>query len=227
MRHWVPLLLLLSTLPALAEDLCFGFLNSHPDRAQIPQTQAEEIQKGHLEHMGNMAKAGRLLAAGPLMDAGTMRGIVVYRCSALEEAAAWTAKDPAVVNKRLTLDLHLWRGPNNFGEPLASQLKIDPTAKYEMTKLPLILFRKTSSWTSAGPSDILAEQRAEVRKLQDKLRTSGPFLNSKELAEIWVMKDMPLEQATSLAQSMPLVRSGYATAQTLTWFVADESIPKP
>ena len=116
MRYWVPLLLL-STLPALAEDLCFGFLNSHPDRKQIPQTEAGEIQKGHPEHMGNMGRAGHLLAAGPLMDAGTMRGIVVYRCSSLEEAAAWTDKDPPVITKRLTLDLHLWRGPNNFGEP--------------------------------------------------------------------------------------------------------------
>ena len=114
-----------------------------------------------------------------------------------------------------------------FWRTLAGQLKADPNAKYEMTKLPLILFRKTSSWTSAGHADILAEQRAEVRKLQDKLRTSGPFLNSKELAEIWVLRDMPLEHATNLAQSMPLVRSGYATAQTLIWFVADGSIPKP
>ena len=226
MRLWIPLLLL-PVLPASAEDLCFGFLNSHPDQKQIPPAESAEIQKGHLEHMGNMVKAGRLLSAGPLMDAGTMRGIVVYRCSTLEEAIAWTAMDPAVINKRLTLDLHLWRGPNNFGEPLASQLKADPNAKYEMTKLPLILFRKTSSWTAAGPTDVLAAQRAEVLKLQKELRTSGPFLNSKELAELWVLRDMPLDQAIKLAQSMPLVSSGYATAQTVTWFVADGSIPKP
>ena len=107
--------MLLSACSALAEDLCFGILKSHPDRKQIPQAEAEEIQRGHLEHMGNMVKAGRLLTAGPLMGAGTMRGIVVYRCATLEEAAAWTAKDPAVLNKRLILELHLWRGPDNFG----------------------------------------------------------------------------------------------------------------
>ena len=223
MRYIAPLLLI-ATLPALAEDLCFGFLNSHPYRKQIPQAEAEEIQKGHLAHMGNMAKAGRLLSAGPLMEAGTLRGIVVYRCASLEEAAAWTAQDPAVINKRLTLDLHLWRGPDNFGQPLAAQLKADPNAKYEMTKLPLILFRKTSS---AGTADVLTKQRVEVSKLQNKLRTSGPFLNSKDLAEIWGLRDMPLEEATKLAQNMPLVKGGYATVQTLTWFVADESIPKP
>ncbi len=33
MRYIAPLLLI-ATLPALAEDLCFGFLNSHPDRKQ-------------------------------------------------------------------------------------------------------------------------------------------------------------------------------------------------
>ena len=226
MRPLIPLLLL-AAIPAFAEDLCFGFLKSHPDRKQIPQAEADEIQKGHLEHMGNMVKAGRLLSAGPLMDAGTMRGIVIYRCSTLEEAAAWTDKDPAVINKRLVLDLHLWRGPNNFGEPLASQLKADPNAKYEMTKLPLILFRKTSSWKSTGPADIVTQQRAEVLKLQGKVRASGLIINSQDLAEIWVLRDMPLEEATKLAANTPLVKSGYATPQTLIWFVADGSITKP
>ena len=226
MRQLV-LLILLCALPTFSEDFCFGFLNAHPDRPQIPQAEAEEIQKGHLQHMGNMVKAGHLLVAGPLMDGGTMRGIVVYRCQTLEEASLWTAKDPAVVNKRLTLDLHLWRGPDNFGEPLVSQLQANPDAKYQMIKVPLILFRKTSRWTSTGLADILAEQRGQAVKAESNFRAHGPVLNSKDLAEIWILRDMPMEEATKLAQDMPLVRSGYATTQPLTWFVAEESFPKP
>ena len=215
----------MTTAQAQAEDFCFGFLNAVPNRKEIPTAEAEEIQKGHIEHMGNMAKAGRLLAAGPFMTPGTMRGVVVYRCASLEETVKWTAKDPAVINNRLTLDLHIWRGPDDFGEPLAGRFKADPDTKIEMTKLSLVLFRKTSNWSSKAPAD---EQRGAAQKLlaDGVLRTAGPFVDSKQFAALWVFGDMALEEAAKFAENTPLVKGGYATVQALTWFIADDAIPK-
>ena len=154
-------LLVLSFASIFAEDFCFGFLNSFPDRKQIPAADSEKIQEGHLAHMTAMARAGNLLAAGPFLTPGGPRGVIVYRCSSLEQATEWTAKDPAIINKRLSLDLNLWRGPNNFGEPLATNLKADPNAKYEMVRLPFILFRKTSSWAQAAQ---LGAKRSSSRR---------------------------------------------------------------
>lgn len=223
------LLIVLSCSSAFAEDFCFGFLNSHPDRKAIPTAEAEKIQEGHLAHMSTLAMAGHLLAAGPFLTPGGPRGIVVYRCISLEQATEWTAKDPAIIHKRLSLDLHLWRGPNNFGEPLSTSLKADPNAKYEMVRLPLILFRKTSSWVNSGPVEILGEERSATQALkkQGLLRITGPFLDSKEFAALWVLRDMPLEEAVKLAKASPLVHGGYATVECYIWMVANESIPNP
>ena len=229
MKRYMFILILLFATSAFAEDFCFGFLNSFPDRKQIPVAEAEKIQEGHLAHMTTMAKAGHLLAAGPFLTPGGPRGIVVYRCSSLEQAKEWTAKDPAIIHKRLSLDLHLWRGPNNFGEPLASSLKADPNAKYEMVRLPFLLFRKTSSWVNSGPVEILGEERTATQTLrkQGLLRITGPFLDSTEFAALWVLRDMPLEEAAKLAKASPMVHGGYATVEAFMWMVADESIPKP
>ena len=221
------LFIFLISLSASAEDFCFGFLNSFPNRKEMPDAEREKIQEGHLAHMGNMAKAGHLLAAGPFLTAEGPRGVVVYRCNSVAQAQQWTANDPAVINKRLTLDVHLWRGPNTFGEPLASSLKADPSAKYEMVQLPLLLFSKTRSWESSGPVDVLAEQSLAIKtlQLQGKVRAAGPFLDSAEYAALLILKDMPLAEATALAKGMPLVRSGYATVKSYIWLVANESVP--
>lgn len=221
------LFIFLFSLSASAEDFCFGFLNSYPNRKEMAEAEKEKIQEGHLAHLGNMSKAGHLLAAGPLLTEEGPRGVVIYRCNSIEQAQQWTANDPAVINKRLTLDVHLWRGPSLFGEPLASSLKTDPNTKYEMVQLPLLLFRKSRSWESSGPVDVLAEQSLAIKalQLQGKVRAAGPFLDSAEFAALLILKDMTLVEATSLAKGMPLVRSGYATVQGYIWLVANESIP--
>ncbi len=85
MPKWL-LLALLAIATAHAEDYCFGFLNSHPERKEMPAEQTEEIQNGHLAHMNRMGMAGRLLAAGPILTPGGPRGVVIYRCQSLDEA---------------------------------------------------------------------------------------------------------------------------------------------
>ena len=92
MSKWL-LISLLAILTVQAEDYCFGFLNAHPDRKKIPDTEAEEIQKGHMAHMNRMALAGHLLAAGPIATAGNTRGILVYRCKSIDEAQERTSHD--------------------------------------------------------------------------------------------------------------------------------------
>ncbi len=186
--------------------------------------------------MEKMNQAGRLLAAGPIATPGGPRGIVLYRCKSIEEAEGWTALDPAVQNKRLTTEFYRWSGPDGFGEPLMTMLKADPKAKYQMVRLPLIVFRKTEKWTSSGPVDILKEHGLVVRTLlqEGKLRAAGPFVDEQErtglvpgAVGIYVFSAMPLEQAKAIVEKDPMVREGYARIDAMEWFVADEVIPKP
>ncbi len=55
------------------EDYCFGYLVAHPERKELPQTEANQLQKRHIAHMNKMALAGHLLAAGPIATPGGPR----------------------------------------------------------------------------------------------------------------------------------------------------------
>ncbi len=218
-----------------AEDYCFGFLNSHPERKPIPEEQANEIQRGHIAHLTRMGAAGHLLAAGPMATEGGPRGIVIYRCKSVEEAQQWTALDPAVQNKRLTLEAYMWRGPEGLGEAIASELKQDPNTKFEMVQLPLIVLQKTDKPLDGAPREMMVSHMKHMQELEasGKIRMAGPFVDAKgeigtvpNLIGIFVFSAMPLEEAKRIAEGDPMVQNGYAKIKPHMWFVADQAIPK-
>ena len=207
---------------------CFGFLNSHPERKEIPASEAMEIQKGHLEHMGKMAAEGKLLVAGPFLTQGGPRGVVIYNCSSIEEAMSYTQPDPAVVNKRLSMEFYKMHAPEGMGEPLASKMKADPKYKYEMTRLPLFILHKTEKLKSESPSQETGQahyQRSLKLVEEGKLRFFGRFEDTPEKLGIYVFSKMTLEEAQALMEEDPLVKSGFVRLQGLVWMVADEAVP--
>lgn len=232
MRRLLPLLTLASSIYAAETNkYCWGFLNSHPERTELPQTQAQEIQKGHMEHLGKMAKEGHLISAGPLATPGGARGLLVFKCDSSKQAADWAAPDPAVQNKRLAVEMYDWRAIGVWGEPLASKLKADPNYKYQMVQLPFAVLMVTDKAAAAGriPPEIGKEHldySLELSK-QGKLRSFGPFLNGKGKMGVLIYGAMKLEEAKQLAESDPMVKAGWAKPEVYMWHVADESVPKP
>ena len=105
--------------PALAAQLgaddygmkayVMAFLKKGPNRSQ-DSTTAANLQKAHLENIGRMAEAGKLVAAGPFMDNGDVRGIYIFNVATIEEARALTESDPAIKAGRLAMELHPWYG---------------------------------------------------------------------------------------------------------------------
>lgn len=82
-----------------------------PGQVEISDTvRLMEIQRGHLDHIHAMAEDGKLALAGPFYTAQPYSGIFIFNTDSLEEAEAWVARDPAVINGRLEADLHLWYG---------------------------------------------------------------------------------------------------------------------
>jgi uncharacterized protein YciI len=228
--RWALLFSLLMPVCSLhAANYCFGFLNAHPERAEISKERADEIQAAHLAHMSALAKQGHLIAAGPMATPGGPRGIVVYQCQSIAQAVAWTEKDPAVVNKRLSIDMHLWNAPDGLGEPLASALKANPEAKYTMVQLPMMILRKTEKAKAGIPQSALKEHLAFFDQLRKdaKVRIAGPFVDSPAFIGVAVLTAMKIDEAKALFASEPLVRDGYAALEPHIWYVADEAIPKP
>ena len=87
----------------------FCYLKKGPNRKQDSAT-AARLQQGHMENIGKLAEAGKLILAGPFLDTGEIRGIFIFNCKTLEEARALTQTDPAVQAGRLTMELHEWYG---------------------------------------------------------------------------------------------------------------------
>ncbi len=86
-----------------------AFLKSGPNRNQDAAT-AQALQKAHLENIGRLAEAGKLVVAGPFMDKGEVRGIYIFNVTSIEEAQKLTETDPAIKAGRLVMELHPWYG---------------------------------------------------------------------------------------------------------------------
>jgi uncharacterized protein YciI len=218
-------------LPGLAFAVCclaqtsqpyiFGFLRAHPERKEIPQEQAVEIQKGHLAHLGKMANDGVLVAAGPL-GGPDLRGVVIFRGITLAEARRIASEDPAVVNKRLYVDAAPWPGPAGIGEVVGAKLKENPEAKIEMTKRALVVYWKTGAWPAslADPAhkETLDAHRAWIGKLQSggNVLTVAPLAGSKDFVGVAVYKMENPEEALKICAEDPFVKAGWVRPQGYT-----------
>jgi uncharacterized protein YciI len=67
-----------------------------------------QLQKGHMDNIGRLAKEGKLLVAGPFGDNGDWRGIFILDTETIEEAKALLQTDPAIAAGRLDYDIHPW-----------------------------------------------------------------------------------------------------------------------
>lgn len=85
----------------------FCILKAGPDRTQSDSL-AKEIQKGHLAHINQMDKEGKLSLAGPFENGGEWRGILVFNTPDLEEAKRWASGDPAIQAGRLVYECTNW-----------------------------------------------------------------------------------------------------------------------
>lgn len=83
------------------------FLKRGPNRDQDSAT-AATLQKGHLENIGRLADAGKILVAGPFGDDGDVRGIFIMDCRNREEADSLCATDPAIKAGRLAVEIRPW-----------------------------------------------------------------------------------------------------------------------
>ena len=68
----------------------------------------EQIQKGHMAHLNQMAESGDLNVAGPFLDNGNWRGILIFNSTDTVKIKQLVESDPAVKSGRLSYELHPW-----------------------------------------------------------------------------------------------------------------------
>jgi uncharacterized protein len=101
-----------------------GLLRRVPDRPVIPQEEAERIQTAHVAHLNRLMQAGEIVIFGEIEEEGDLRGVVLFRQGSIERVRPLAEADPAVLHRRLTVDLYTWNAPD--GLPLGTAAPPDP-----------------------------------------------------------------------------------------------------
>lgn len=143
------------------QDFVWVFLNSNPNRPEIPKAEAESLQAGHMANIGRLAKEGKLLAAGPFYGGG---GIFVFRRTSIDSARLWVSTDPAIKAGRFILDFYPYR-------PLVRSIcTVGET--YSMTTYHSVRF-STVAGKSADGEKVVSAAIAATRS--DTLVAAGSF----------------------------------------------------
>jgi uncharacterized protein YciI len=85
------------------------FLYAGPNRNQ-DSTKAMELQMAHLNNIGRLADAGKLVLAGPFLAEDSLKGIYIFDVATVAEAKKLTETNPAMQAGKLVMDLKTWYG---------------------------------------------------------------------------------------------------------------------
>lgn len=93
------------------------FLLSGPNRSGIDQSELDNLQQKHLDHLSRLHQDGYALVAGPFGEQTneTFRGLVFFRGDLSREKVLELAqKDPAVKAGRLRVEAVRWYCEKNY-----------------------------------------------------------------------------------------------------------------
>lgn len=99
-------LLLVSLSVAYAQDkYTYVFLNTNPNKEELPKEKVDSLQRGHLQHIQKLAGEDKLLVAGPFDGGG---GIFIMNTASVKEAKEWISTDPAIAANRYRIETLPW-----------------------------------------------------------------------------------------------------------------------
>jgi uncharacterized protein YciI len=208
------------------ERYFLAFLRPDPNRTHIEKAERDRIQAAHMANIQKMAADGVLIAAGPMEDkAPTISGIFVLQAPSLAEAKRIVFRDPTVVEKRNSADVHTWMGPKGIGVAYFQWRKAHPGAEDVMAVHALCLLVRGPAWKDDPQSD--GEHAVFIDSLRrvGLLSAAGNTEGDPELFALCVFKSDSVEDAQRIIGQDPAVRSGRLVAEFHHWWTADRVLP--
>jgi len=132
------LLLSLSIAGAQTQKFTMVFLNTDPNRPELPQKIIDSLQTAHLANIQRLSNEGKLLIAGPFDGGG---GIFVLATDSKDTAKAWLSTDPAIRSKRWIVDAY------RYFPRVGSVCRV--VIQYEMATYSFIRFE----WKEGNPEN--------------------------------------------------------------------------
>lgn len=87
------------------EKYVYVFLNTNPDKAELPKSAVDSLQEGHMANIQKLVAENKLLVAGPFDGGG---GIFIMNTPSTKEAEEWISTDPAIAANRYRIELLPW-----------------------------------------------------------------------------------------------------------------------
>lgn len=206
----------------------FGFLRAHPERKPIPEEQAMEIQKAHMEHLGRMGREFGLVGAGPLGDSPDLRGILIFKGVTVEQARAGAEQDPTVLNRRLIVDLAAWPARPGIGDKAIAKMKEPGVPKWSMNKRSIAVYWRTpecpADFTEPKAKAVAMEHHNYLKGLegQGEIFAMAPLIGSKDFVGVVIYKTDDVAAVRKFSESDPFVKAGWVKPQAMPLFIADE-----
>jgi hypothetical protein len=173
-------------LGALAAAACAGesytvvLLKTSPTAPALSKEETTNLGKGHMAHIGAMAKSGDLVAAGPMVGSPKYRGVFIFKSPRAKEL---TLGDPAVKAGVFTFESHAWDGPAGIGEAYMKAWRANPDLKPNMIQLSFGIQRPGT----AAPA---------------RARAGGKVTGSPDVAGIYIFETAPEESGLEIHKWM-------------------------
>ncbi|WP_286745111.1 hypothetical protein [Roseivirga sp. UBA1976] len=185
----------------------FVFLNTNPDRAELPKEQVDSLQAGHLANINRLVKEKKMIAAGPFYTGG---GIFLFDTN-MADTEAVLYSDPAISAGRFKLEVY----PFDLMEGKLCTLWHKDEADVEMTTYYFVRFEPNKDnenidgvKTNRFTENLLKELKG---KYKDKAELVGAInLNTNE-GQIIIYKSDQEGGIEELFANHELVKKGLMT----------------
>ncbi|WP_286756720.1 hypothetical protein [Roseivirga sp. UBA838] len=185
----------------------FVFLNTNPDRAELPKEQVDSLQAGHLANINRLVKEKKMIAAGPFYTGG---GIFLFDTN-MADTEAILNSDPAISAGRFKLEVY----PFDLMEGKLCTLWHKDEADVEMTTYYFVRFEPNKDnenivgvKTNRFTENLLKELKG---KYKDKAELVGAInLNTNE-GQIIIYKSGQEGGIEELFANHELVKKGLMT----------------
>lgn len=101
----VLVLLVFAAYGQIEKSYVYIFLNTNPEKEELPKAKVDSLQKGHLANIHKLASEEKLLVAGPFEGGG---GIFIMNTTSTKEAERWIRTDPAIAANRYRIEILPW-----------------------------------------------------------------------------------------------------------------------
>lgn len=170
----------------------FVFLNTNPDREELPEAKVEELQKGHLNNITKLAEEDKLMLAGPFYGGG---GIFVLVAKSFEEASGYLTSDPAIDAGRFLIELYpaellhgqLCKAPENFTMETYTFIRHPKTAKPIVDESDLLLLQMNFDEIDDGIT--ILNYNSEKTGVEDVEAMLRDDLDVEYIKSIWLAKE--------------------------------------